>query len=178
MPTLSSKGFVQLGLIAAFVTAAALLPFGPVTAAAAGKVHRVTIVMKEFRFEPATIQLKAGEEVALTIKNAGTVEHEWAAGREVVNSDTEKGYRKDLLALLKPTLTGREYELEKVSATGKDEEGEGETVKMLSTEVDVEPGGVATLHFKVPASGKGEWQMGCFVPGHYEAGMKGQLIIQ
>jgi uncharacterized cupredoxin-like copper-binding protein len=174
----SRNWVVHFGLIAAFVTGAALLRSGPVTAATAGKVHRVTIMMKEFRFEPATIQLKAGEEVALTIKNAGSVEHEWAAGRGVVNTEAEKGYRQDLLALLKPTVTGREYELEKVSATGKNEEGEGETVKLLSSEVDVEPGGVATLHFTVPASAKGEWQMGCFIPGHYEAGMKGRLIIQ
>ena len=40
----------------------ALLFLGLVTpAVAAGKVHRVTLTMKEFRYEPATLHLKVGE---------------------------------------------------------------------------------------------------------------------
>ncbi len=145
---------------------------------AAGPVHQVTVVMKEFKFEPATIHLKAGETVALTIRNEGSVEHEWSAGRNVVDTTVEKGYRTDLWALLKPRVTGKEFDLEKVSATpSKSDEAEGETGKMLSNEVDVQPGGSVTLHFTVPASAKGTWQFGCFAPGHYESGMKGTLVI-
>lgn len=51
-------------------------------------------------------------------------------------------------------------------------------MRMISTEVDVEPGGQATLRFTVPASAKGEWEMGCFIPGHYESGMSGFLEIE
>ncbi len=145
---------------------------------AAGRVHQVTVVMKEFKFEPATIHLKAGEAVALTIKNEGTVEHEWSAGKNVVDNTQEKGYRTDLWSLLKPRVTGKKFDVEKVSATpSKSDEAEGETTKMLSNEVDVQPGGAVTLRFTVPANAKGTWQFGCFAPGHYESGMKGTLVI-
>lgn len=49
--------------------------------------------MREFRFEPAVLHLKVGEEVVLTIRNKGQVEHEWVIGRGVVNNQDEKGYR-------------------------------------------------------------------------------------
>jgi len=159
----------------------ALLFLGLVTpAVAAGRVHRVTLTMKEFRYEPAILHLRVGEQVVLTIKNEGQVEHEWVAGRGLANGPAERGYHTDLFAILKPKVTGRDYELEKVSTSGarRNEAAEGEAAKVLDTEVDVEAGGVATLRFTVPATAKGQWEMGCFLPGHYESGMKGTIVIE
>jgi len=163
-------------LFASIVLAALGLATSEATAA---PVHKVTLVMREFRFEPAVLHLKVGEEVVLTIRNKGQVEHEWVIGRGVVNNQDEKGYRQDLLAILKPRVTGRHYDLEKVSTAGnsKDMQG-GEYPKAISTEVEVERGGVVTLRFTVPASAKGEWEMGCFIPGHYESSMKGKVVIE
>ena len=173
------KWFMRFRWAAGMLVASSLLIAGATHPSfAAGPVHQVTVVMKEFKFEPATIHLKAGETVALTIKNEGTVEHEWSAGRNVADNTVEKGYRTDLWALLKPRVTGKAFDVEKVSATpSKSDEAEGETAKMLSTELDVQPGGSVTLRFAVPASAKGTWGFGCFVPGHYEAGMHGTLVI-
>ncbi len=42
----------------------------------------------------------------------------------------------------------------------------------------LEPGGLATLRFRVPEERRGEWMVGCFVPGHFEAGMKGVLRVE
>ncbi len=167
-----------LGLLLAVGTLT-ILGSGP-QVLAAGQAHEITIALKEFKFEPATIHLKVGETVVLTLKNEGTVEHEWLAGQNVVDTAQEKGYRRDLLTLLKPRVTGKEYELERVSAPApaNDMSAEGETVKMLSTELDVQPGGSAVLRFTVPASAKGTWQFGCFVTGHYESGMRGTLVIE
>ncbi len=167
-----------LGLLVAAVSLLAVALATP--AGAASQVHKVALTMTEFRFEPATIHLRVGEQVVLTIRNKGAAEHEWSAGRGVVNTQDEKGYHQDLFALLKPNVTGREYELEKVSTRRNAKEAaEGEQyTKTLSTEVDVEPGGMATLQFTVPAAAKGEWQMGCFIPGHYESGMKGSLVVE
>jgi len=59
------------------------------------------------------------------------------------------------------------------------EEGvEGETVNRLSQEVDVEPGGQVVLDFTVPQDAKGMWRMGCFLPGQYESGMYGAILIE
>ncbi len=172
--------FMRLGWLGLLLAVCALtvLVSGP-RVLAAGQTQQVTLVMKEFKFEPATVHLKVGETVVLTLKNEGTVEHEWSAGQNVVDTAEQKGYRRDLFALLKPRLTGKEYELERVSAPAPatDMSAEGETAKMLSTELDVQPGGSAVLRFTVPASAKGTWQFGCFVTGHYESGMKGTLVI-
>ncbi len=146
---------------------------------AAGKAQQITLVLTEFKFEPSTIHLKVGEQVVLTLKNGGAVKHEWSVGQELVNTAQQKGFHRDLLAILKPQVTGRAYELERVRATARENEksAEGETAEMLSTDVEVEPHGVAVLRFTVPASAKGTWQFGCFETGHYEAGMKGILVI-
>ncbi len=174
----SRKWFTRSGWAAAVLAASVLLAMGVSHPAfAAGKVQPVTLVMKEFKFEPATIHLKAGEEVVLTIKNEGTVEHEWSAGKNVVLTQAQTGYRTDLWSLLRPTIAGTQYNLEKASTTPAKDLAEGETAKMLSTELDVQPGGSVTLRFTVPASAKGTWGFGCFVPGHYEAGMHGTLVI-
>jgi len=42
----------------------------------------------------------------------------------------------------------------------------------------LEPGGSATVKFRVPEERRGEWMVGCFVPGHFEAGMKGELRVE
>ncbi len=119
-----------------------------------------------------------GEQVVLTLKNEGAVTHEWSVGQGLVNTGKEKGFHRDLLALLKPRVTGRAYEVERVRATAPaNESAEGEAAKMLSTDVEVQPSGLAVLRFTVPASTKGTWQFGCFETGHYEAGMKGTLVI-
>ena len=54
---------------------------------------------------------------------------------------------------------------------------EDEAVTRLSQEVDVEPGGQVVLDFTVPQNAKGMWQMGSFLPGQYESGMYGAILI-
>src|SRR5512139_3236663 len=112
-------------------------------ASAASSVHRVTLAMGEFALQPATLYLKAGERVELVIQNRGATEHEWSAGRGLVDIPYEKGFGTDLLAILKPRVSGQGYELESLMTTNLDtkEAAEGGTVTPLSREVDVEPGG-------------------------------------
>ncbi len=180
MTVTSSNRLFRSGWFSLLVMVIALMTLSSARAASAASVHKVTLVLREFTFRPVTIQLRVGEEVELILRNEGKVAHEWAAGQDILSSLTEKGFHKDLVALLKPRVTGRSYDLEKVSTSvnASKEAAEGETGKMISTEVDVQPGGVATLRFKVPASAKGEWQMACFLVGHYESGMKGTLVIK
>ena len=44
--------------------------------------------------------------------------------------------------------------------------------------VTVEPGGVVELTLLVPADAVGTWEIGCFLEGHYEAGMLGTFNVQ
>ncbi len=158
------------GLLAAVGTLLACLVATPALAASA---HNVTVTMKEFSFQPAKIQLRVGEVVDLTIRNAGQVSHDWMAGSDIVNTQEEKGFRKDLVALLKPTESGRKFAAEQPGAPSK-----ADSIKRISRGFEIEPGGEVTLHFTVPASAKGEWQMACLLTGHYESGMKGTAEIR
>jgi len=75
-----------------------------------------------------------------------------------------RGFEKDFFEGVKIVAeTGDGAELTRVPGHG--------------TMVTHKPEGKATLTFKVPADRKGEWQMACFVPGRYEAKMKGKVII-
>lgn len=45
-------------------------------------------------------------------------------------------------------------------------------------ELNVDAGGVAYLTFTVPEDYKGEWEIGCFIPRHYERGMGAKFIVE
>jgi len=141
--------------------------------AAAASVHKMTVVLKEFSLTPSTLQLRVGETVELTLRNEGQVAHDWMAGTGLVNTPDEKGYRKDLVALLTPKETGRQFTPERVGVPSK-----ADSIKRISTGVEIEPGGEVTLRFTVPASTKGDWEMACVLTGHYESGMKGTIVIK
>ncbi|MBI2323573.1 MAG: cupredoxin domain-containing protein [Chloroflexi bacterium] len=124
--------------------------------------RRIEVSMKEFAFTPVMLSLKAGEKVTLAFKQAGTVEHEFMAGRDPTK---DMGYMKDLFA-------GLEHEITPTPASGH---GMGHGAERVG--VRVPPGRTATLTFVVPSK-PGTYEFGCFVAGHYEAGMKGTLSIQ
>lgn len=141
-------------LIAA-ATAAALLT-GCAGGAATATGRTIDIEMREFSFSPSTIRLAPGERVTFRLKNSGTVEHDFMAGRDPV---VGKGYGRDWLATAKAEQDG---------AHDMGHAGEGARVAAKRS---------ATMSVLVPAE-KGEFEFGCFVPGHYETGMRGKLVVE
>jgi uncharacterized cupredoxin-like copper-binding protein len=181
MPTLSKK--ILRRVRATGVILAATLGLLTVSAPtmAAVQVHRETVTMTDFDVQPETLRWRVGEAVELVIRNRGDVGHErWAAGRGLIDTPYEKAFRTDLLAVLKPELSGRGYKLERLMTTNLDTPAlvEKDAVTRLSQEMDIRPGGEVTLRFTVPSDAKGKWQMGCFLPGQYESGMYGTILIQ
>lgn len=87
--------------------------------------------------------------------NVGTVEHEFMAGSEPMIGT---GYRQDWLARAKLDA-GKRHDAAHA--------GEGARAAARKS---------AELRVVVPAE-KGEFEFGCFVAGHYEAGMKGKLVV-
>lgn len=91
--------------------------------------------------------------------NVGTVEHEFMAGSEPMMGT---GYRQDWLARAKLDA-GKRHDAAHA--------GEGACAAARKS---------AELRVVVPAE-KGEFEFefefGCFVAGHYEAGMKGKLVV-
>lgn len=119
----------------------------------------VEIEMTDFAFAPRNVTLRSGELVTLVLKNKGTVPHEIMAGSgEIQHSG---GYADDLLAKVELRVSG---------AMRPDHSHEGAMVLVAR-------GTAAMVTFTVPRR-PGTYEMACFEPGHYLAGMVGKLVIE
>ena len=163
--------------------------------------NTVKIIIGDLYFDPETIQLKADQEVKIELINEGKIEHEFMVGHgvkmEQENDDTNEemhenneakqqnsevehgihekmhhehagisgGFKKDFFEVIK-VLAQTELGAEFMEVPGH------------GTMVTLKPESKAILTFKVPNDRKGEWEMACFVPGHYEAKMKGKIIVK
>ncbi|OUM98972.1 MAG: hypothetical protein BAA04_00300 [Firmicutes bacterium ZCTH02-B6] len=47
------------------------------TSSSQAATREITVVLSDFKFEPAEITVKRGERVRLTLQNTGTVAHDW-----------------------------------------------------------------------------------------------------
>jgi len=142
-----------------------------------------TIELTEFAYSPSNVTFPAGETVTLTLKNTGTIPHEFMLGGDAMG---EGGYMEDLLGQLDPeVISGRGYIVEGLESADHSD-GEEDNVdpasdaanKAHGAEIELEPGGEITLRLTIPADAAGSYEMGCFLPGHYEAGMKGTVTIE
>ncbi len=114
--------------------------------------REITVVITEFAFEPATIAVSAGETVRFVLVNQGAVPHEFR-------------------------LTTAHAAAEHVASghEGHGDEGEG---GHGHEETLLEVAAGATDHLTVTFAEDAEWdQIACLIPGHYEAGMFGELEI-
>lgn len=100
------------------------------------------------RFAPDTLQVQAGETIRFVVHNAGKVEHELVLGTDA-----------DIRAHAEDMKKGTDHSH---SHAG-------------SAAISVAPGQTGEL--VVTFTQTGTLQMACLIPGHYEAGMKGQLKV-
>ena len=143
---------VVLLVVATAAVACASQPGKP----AAGRM--VEITMSEFGFSPRTITVSPGETVTLKFTNVGALEHEFMAGRAPVAG---RGYTEDWLKRAVPALANHTH-------PGEEHLGEG-------IRVSADWGNRVTL---VVPQEKGTYEFGCFIAGHYEAGMKGSIVVR
>lgn len=132
----------------------------------------ITLDMSEYAFDPASIEVKVGQEVSLELVNNGQLPHEVMFGREVVRKDNRPaGYREDMFAIggATPEVTALQGEL----ADEQEEEHSGFVVALQKT------GDRALIKFTVTQAMVGEWEIGCFEQDgvHYDAGMVGKFIV-
>ena len=114
------------------------------------------------------INFVAGQTYSITFVNAGSIEHEVLAGNgDLLQRDdgTPDGYTNNFFENQEITVRFPSDETEKV-------------INDLE-EIGLEPGESATVTLTIPQSYAGQtFEIGCFVPGHYEAGMKAAIVIQ
>ena len=100
------------------------------------------------RFGPDTLEVQAGQTVRLMVHNAGKVPHELVLGTaEQI----------------------REHAQQMKQGQAHDHHAAG------AAAIQVEPGktGELVIRFAQP----GRFEMACLIPGHYEAGMRGSLVV-
>ncbi|MBI4361778.1 MAG: phosphate/phosphite/phosphonate ABC transporter substrate-binding protein [Euryarchaeota archaeon] len=117
----------------------------------------------------------ANRTVGFHIVNTGTKLHEVAFGRgakyaeqtvEGKKKTVPDGYNLSLFEDLPADVFIYKPEKIEVATGGRLEE------------MEVGPGGDLWVRAVFPPEAKGEWEIGCFVPGHYEEGMRARLIVE
>jgi uncharacterized cupredoxin-like copper-binding protein len=106
------------------------------------------------RFTPDLLQVAAGETLKLVVHNSGKLPHEMVLGSEAA-------------------LKAHAIEMKQSTGhSGGHDHGSGNDLLALS----VKPG--ETKEWVIRFDQAQTLQMACLIPGHFEAGMKGQVIVQ
>jgi uncharacterized cupredoxin-like copper-binding protein len=119
---------------------------------AAGEADRVvTVVMTELAFSPASFEVTAGETIAFDIRNEGTIVHEFRLSNDHrIEEHIAEGHQGH-------------------GGDGHHGEGDGDVF------IELEAGEAGTLTVTFPADTTIYTEVACLIPGHYEAGMRGDL---
>jgi P-type Cu+ transporter len=146
-----------IGVIAIVIGAFALVLANPdhadghVPHAAAAEQPQRTVLIEandDMRFVPGEITLQAGETVAFTVTNVGRFTHEFVVGDAHVQEQHAR-------------------EMASHGGHGADE----------ANAITIQPGETETLIFTVGDTDEPLYY-GCHLPGHYEAGMVGTIVVE
>jgi uncharacterized cupredoxin-like copper-binding protein len=130
----------------------------------------IEIDLNEFVFadptgaENPTFTLPVGKTVGIHLHNEGKIVHELMIGR----GHSAEGEYAELLTEAVPSDVFFYYGDQKTEVGGA-----------LFEELEVEQGIRDTwIRITVPAEMAGEWEIGCFIEGHYDQGMHAKLVFQ
>lgn len=129
----------------------------------------IVISMGDHFFEvPGTdrdtpITVKAGRPYFLQIRNNGKQEHNVEWGRVVLTKDgMPEVYATHLMGHVPVKIMNKAWD---VSVDGL-------------RDLNMKPGQEVELEVIFPESARGDWEIGCFRPGHYDAGMRIPFIVE
>lgn len=141
-----TEEIVLRGLLAGTLVGLGLAACGP----GATAKQNVSLEVQDFEFAPKTLQVQAGQSVTVSMKNTGTVAHDWSI-----------------------------MEIPTVGEAHSSADPKGHTMEGMQDpelHVAVAPGTTGKLEFK--PSKAGTYEFFCTVAGHRDLGMTGQLIVQ
>jgi uncharacterized cupredoxin-like copper-binding protein len=125
-------------------------PFGSPAPAAQAK-RTVKIVITDVTFEPALVVVHPSETVRFVVTNTSGIDHEFTLG----DTQIQQAHRK---------------EMSEMAARGEDMAHDDPNA------ITVRPGLTRTLTWRFGPAAKLEFD--CNIPGHYEAGMKGTVVVR
>lgn len=144
--------------------------------AAAAKASRtVEITLGDMYYEPASVQVKAGETVRFVLKNEGSLLHEFSLGDAAMHAE----HQQHMLMMQQMGMIGENGIMPMDhSKMGHDMAGmdHGKMAHDDPNTVMIPPGKSAELTWTFSkATGL---EFACNLPGHYQAGMVGNLEVQ
>ena len=107
------------------------------------------VMTDDMRFEPKTIMVRKGETIRFIVRNKGKLKHEMVLGAEL-----------ELLEHAKQMQKFPEMEHDDSNA------------------VTVEPGDARSFVWKFTNAGDFKIGFACLIPGHFEGGMKGRIMVR
>ena len=140
----------------------------------AGKASEVSrtidVVMKENFYEPEKIEVKAGETIRFKIANKGELVHEFNIG----TADMHAVHQKEMVMMVEHGI----LEADKINHNMmKMDMGGGKTMEHNdSNSVLLEPGKSGEVIWKFTKAM--DLEFACNVPGHYDAGMMGEMRVK
>lgn len=142
-------------------------------AKSAQATRTVEIKLGEMYFEPESLEVKPGETVRFVIHNTGSLLHEFNLGSAAMHA----GHQKEMQQMMDAgmlTPTGMQHDMSQMDHSKM---GHGQMMKHDDpNSVLVEPGKTAELTWTFNQSANLEFA--CNIPGHYQAGMVGTLIVK
>jgi plastocyanin len=92
------------------VMALALVACGGGASSAASSPLNVTVIVTEFKFDPATVNAAPGQTINLTVQNTGSIDHTWVL-KAVNFKMTVAAGKSDTKTFTAPTAPGT-YDIE------------------------------------------------------------------
>jgi uncharacterized cupredoxin-like copper-binding protein len=148
------------------------------TAGKPGKVSDVSrtinVEMHDNYYEPESIQVKPGETLRFVVSNKGNLVHEFNIG----TPDTHEAHQEEMMMMVEHgviqggKLNHEMMDMDHSMMNGG--MGNGQSMKHDDpNSVLLEPGKSKEIVWKF--TGKGDIEFACNVPGHYQAGMYGDV---
>ena len=130
----------------------------------------IKVKMYDNYYEPSSIQVKKGETVKIIVKNLGELVHEYNIGTKKMHID----HQPEMARLIEhDILLGDRIDHKKMKEMSKKDHSLGHK---HANSVMLEPNKTGEIIWKF--SKDISLEMACNIPGHYETGMVGPIIIE
>ena len=138
--------------------------------AQAGQADRtVEVTMRDNYYDPETVQVQAGETVRFVVKNAGSLVHEFNIGTAAMHA----AHQDEMKMMVEHGVLKGDSLDEQAAEAMQANMGHG--MHHDPNSVLLEPGETGEVVWTFPADASLEFA--CNVPGHYAAGMVGDISV-
>lgn len=136
---------------------------------AAQASRTIEVVMHDNYYEPELISVKAGETVRFVVRNAGEFVHEF----NIATAEMHKAHQPEMMMMMEHGVLEADRINEDAAKSMQAEMGHG--MHDDPNSALLEPGKTGEIVWTFPE--KADLEFACNVPGHYDAGMVGNIEL-